>query len=108
MTIGDLDKRVSIQMKTETKDGYGAPIETWATVATVWARWIPLKASERFSASQTIAEVDGEWRIRYRRNINAGNTRIVDGMGTIYDIQPSIEMGRREWLRIYAKVVNPS
>jgi len=106
VNIGQRDRLISLQMKTVAENGYGEPIETWTTVASIWAQWVPMKASERFAAQQSVGELDGKWRIPWRRGVNAANTRILYD-GTVYDIQPPIEMGRKAGLEIYAKAVNP-
>ena len=36
--IGRLDKRVSIQRRSSTKDDYGQEIDSWTTIAQVWAQ----------------------------------------------------------------------
>jgi len=37
MRAGRLDKRITIQQKSLTRDAFGAAIPSWTTFATVWA-----------------------------------------------------------------------
>lgn len=38
LDIGDLDRRVAIRTYATTENDFGEPIDTWSTLATVWAR----------------------------------------------------------------------
>ena len=51
LSIGQLDRRITIDKPTITIDDYGERIETWATLYTLWAKadW---KASDRKEESQ--------------------------------------------------------
>lgn len=41
MDIGRLDKRITIQRRSATKDDYGQQLDAWSEVATVWANVKP-------------------------------------------------------------------
>ena len=66
---GSLDRRITIQQNTTTRDAAGQPIDSWADLATVWAEVIPVGGSEIFQAKQTGAEAVAKFRIRYRGDI---------------------------------------
>lgn len=65
MKSGQLRHRVTVQSLTVTQDEYGAPVETWTTMATVWVSIEPLEGREYFAARQVNAEVTGRIRMRY-------------------------------------------
>ncbi len=46
MKAGDLDRRVTIQTPTVTKNGYGESVTTWTDLATVWAAKWTLRVAE--------------------------------------------------------------
>lgn len=49
---GRLDQRVAILRKTSTPDGAGGTVDTWATIATVWASVLPKSGAEGVAAMQ--------------------------------------------------------
>jgi len=55
--IGVLDKRITIQQASITRDAIGGPVVTWMDVATVWAHVHPLAGRERINAQSVYAEV---------------------------------------------------
>jgi SPP1 family predicted phage head-tail adaptor len=67
----DLDKRVTVQAKTVSYNGYNEPIETWSELATVWAQAITsgTKGREFTAAQKLFAEVSIVFRIRYRADV---------------------------------------
>jgi len=54
--IGRLDKRVSIQRRSATKDAYGQELDSWTTIAQVWAQVKPLGGKERMRNSAMVVE----------------------------------------------------
>jgi SPP1 family predicted phage head-tail adaptor len=65
MDIGRLNQRVELQSATTTCDAMGQPVQTWATVATVWAEVSPLTGREFDAASAANSEVELKVIIRY-------------------------------------------
>lgn len=100
MRIGSLDKRIIIKAKTATEDTYGEPIETWVDLATVWANVQYLRGAERYSAKQTIANIDVKFKIRWRRDVSVEN--IIEYENKEYDIYECLPLGRNEGLEITA------
>jgi len=66
---GRLDRRISIQRATVTTDAYGAPVETWATIATVWANVrFPLTGSDETQVDEIhLATTSTVFTIRHRQ-----------------------------------------
>ncbi len=53
MRSGDLNRRLTIQSRTATRDATGGFSETWAdTGTTVWASIRPLRGDEQYDADQ--------------------------------------------------------
>lgn len=71
MRIGRLRHRVELQSASMTQDASGEEIETWATIATLWANVAPVGRTERFvsGADQQLATITHRVEIRYRTNI---------------------------------------
>jgi SPP1 family predicted phage head-tail adaptor len=68
--IGEMRHRVTIQTLTETSDGQGGQTQSWATLATVWGKLEPVKASEKaFAQRLQYARSHVLW-IRHRTDIS--------------------------------------
>lgn len=88
MQAGRLNKRVKLQTKTVTQDGYGAALATWADTATVWAAVEPLQGREFWAQQQVQSEVTTRVRIRYRAGVVPAmrvlyGTRVLDILSVI-------------------------
>ena len=103
MMSGRLDRRITIQSKTESQDAFGAPIATWASWASVWAERLEMSGREYFTAQQVTPEVMRKYRIRWMSNLTTLN-RILDEDGEPFDIVRVVEIGRREGLELTVKV----
>lgn len=60
---------MTLQQRTTTQDAYGAPVETWSDLATVWGHVEPLSGREYFQAQQLQARVNTHITIRYRDGV---------------------------------------
>lgn len=98
---GSLDRRIVIQALTVTQDDFGGAVEAWATLATVWAQWLPGAGSERFTAASVYAEAQGRFRTRWRSDVTTLHRVTWDGKE--WDILDVVEIGRREGLEIKVK-----
>lgn len=65
LAAGKLDRRITLQRFTETRDEYNEPVKTWVTLATRWASYEPIRDGEKFSASETMAGLSARFVIRY-------------------------------------------
>lgn len=54
--IGRLDKRVTVQQRSSTKDSYGQEIDSWTTIAQVWAQVKPIGGKERMRNAAMVVE----------------------------------------------------
>lgn len=101
MRAGALDRRITLQRRTVTQDIYGAEIETWTDIATVWAQRMELRGDERWQAMQSVAKTDIKYKIRYRADVGPLD-RLTDG-GRVFNIRAVLEIGRREGLELHAE-----
>jgi head-tail adaptor len=112
-----LDRLITIERFTATRDSYGEQTETWAAVdERRRASCSPLRGDERFTSDQFIARQQVAFVIRWSANVAdlSPLDRIVYPplsqesppeevpVEQIYDIIDIQELGRREGLRILA------
>lgn len=101
MDAGQLNRRIVIQSRDAGTDAAGQPVNTWTTLATVWAnvKGATGMASIRQSAAREGMAVEMNsysFRIRFRTDIDA-SARVVFG-GQNYDIkQVRHDFAGREW-----------
>lgn len=100
MRAGALDRRVSIQTRTLSRNDYGEQIETWTELAEVWAEKFDLRGREFFAARQTMADVTTQFRMRYRNDVTVTCRLVCEGV--TYDIKQVSQLGRRAGLQILA------
>lgn len=91
MNAGKLRHRITLQRRDVTQDAFGAPVDTWTDVATVYASIDPLKGSQLLAAQAFGNETKAKIIIRYRPGITA-DMRVVFG-AKIYDIHEIINPG---------------
>lgn len=113
MRAGDLDRRVTVQELIETQDEFGQPIQSWETVATVWAQVQQQSGREFFAAQQTVSERRTVFRLRWLEGITVTHRvvypAVADGSpppepdgNAIYNINEVRELGRREGLELHS------
>ena len=102
---GQLDKQITIQVRTLDQDDAGQPTETWATFATVYANIKPLVGRDYLAARQLVDEISHDITIRYRRGIKP-KMRILYLDRYFEIVAPPIDADeRREWLYLKCKEV---
>lgn len=108
MRAGKLRHRVVIQENQPTRDGDGAELDNWVTVATVWAAIRPLTGGERFvtTADQVVAEASTRIELRYRSGLDVKMR--CTWSGHTFDIEQIKEVNteRRE-IHLMCNEVNP-
>lgn len=102
MRAGELDRKIVIETLTQTRDAYGATVDTWATFATVWAKKKDLRGDEYFAAQQVNVKVDAIFTIRWLSGVL--ETMRINYDGKTWDIRNINELGRREGMELYAEV----
>lgn len=69
VNIGDLNKRIVIQVLTHSTDEEGFPVDKWLPFKTVWAGVSNLSGREYFAAMAVQAENTLKFLIRYTKGI---------------------------------------
>ena len=105
MKAGKLDRRITLQRATVTYDALNNPVQTWATLVTVWASKSEISDSERVAAKEVGAEATKRFQIRYSTDVDDLNPkdRLTYNSET-YQILGVKELGRREGFEITAVV----
>lgn len=107
MNVGTMRDRVTIQRGTDTRDAYGQPITTWATVGTYYADLHHLSGREAVNALQIKAEATHKVTLRYVVPITPKD-RLLFGtrVFNIVDVNDVDELHRTYEL-LCTEVVNP-
>lgn len=103
MRIGALDRRIQLQSSTKTRNAVGESVDDWSTYATVWANVRELRAKEYFEGEQKIEERLTKFIIRYRADVDEKHRVLYNDQ--LFDIQPTTELGRRQYLEFMGKAV---
>lgn len=85
MRAGSLNSRVTIQRLTAGQDAIGQPVETWTTLATVWASILIKSGAESIKADKDVSIVQASIRIRRRTDVTAA-MRVIYG-AVVYQIK---------------------
>lgn len=101
---GKLNRLVQIQQRTSAQDGLGQPVETWSSIAAVWADIRHPGGLAAIKAGAEVSVVQASIRIRYRTDINAG-MRVVHG-SAVYSISAILpDASGRQWVDLVCQVV---
>jgi SPP1 family predicted phage head-tail adaptor len=101
MEAAKLDRRIGIERATVTTDAAGGEVQTWTTVAEVWARVDWVKDGERFRAAEIAAYAEVRFTIRWGFGVTATDRILWEGR-TYEIVAPPKEIGRREGQEISA------
>ncbi len=109
MRAGRLRHRVQVQSLVVSQDGYGEPVETWGTAATVWAEMTPsLRATREAFATvseQRSARTTYQCRLRHPvPGLGAGGltpkeTRVV-WQGRVFEVESVMDPDGRGCERV--------
>jgi SPP1 family predicted phage head-tail adaptor len=66
MRSGELNNRVILQQRATTQDSFGAQINTWSDVTTLWVSIEPLTGRELFAAQAVNTEITHVVKTRYQ------------------------------------------
>lgn len=104
-----LDRQITLQRFTTTLSDLGEPIETWNTLATRRAEYVPMQGTERYGGEQWIAKEQVEFRVRWDETIAdlSPLDRVIYPPGeptarNTYDVMGVLEVGRHDHFRIMA------
>lgn len=99
MNIGRLDKRITIQHRTNTVDEWNHSVVTYGSPQTVWASVNFRSGRETQSGAQQRVNVDRVF-FTIRPNSNVAVTDRISYSGEFYDIESIETIGRDEGLRL--------
>lgn len=106
MRAGPLDKLVTIQHRTQTRDqSTGELVDTWTTLGDQWAQKMEGAPLERYAAQQKIAEISTGFRMRYSPALlilTPDEHRLMIGE-MIYDVKGVVEIQRREGVMVFTE-----
>ena len=69
LAAGKLDRRITIQRATITRDAYNEAVQTWADLATVWASYEPVSDGEKFRAGERASAISARFVIRHSSTV---------------------------------------
>lgn len=93
MRAGRLRHRVRLQRKTAARDSYGAEVETWSDLDTIWASVEPISGREYFQVQQVQSEITHRIRMRYYSGLRFDD-RILWGV-RIFNIKTLMNIDER-------------
>lgn len=97
MLSGKLDRRITIQRATITRDEYNEEVETWADLCQRWAKYEPVSDGEKFRAGERASEIGARFTIRWsNQTADLSPQDQVVFQGRTLAITRVKELGRRE------------
>jgi SPP1 family predicted phage head-tail adaptor len=105
--IGRMQEFIALQNRTEAVNAFGERVETWTTVANVWANieYRENRSRETEEAGQETALSYVKFSIRKRSDVNE-ITRVLHD-SRYYDIEAIAESNCRQYSILMAKSVKP-
>lgn len=104
MNPGKMDRRLTVQVRTMTKDAAGGRVETWADAFDCWGEVVRHTAREGIAADADRAQEERQFRIRYKSGIASGTHRVLYQL-QFFDITGITEEGRRDRLLLTCRSV---
>lgn len=105
MDFGKLNSRITIRQQSMTQDAIGQPVQTWTTLATVWANIRHMNGVESIKANADTSIVKASVRIRRRTDVTSA--MLVEHGATTYEIKAVLpDEENRERLDLLCEVVN--
>ena len=104
MDPGVLNRQITIQQYTVTRDSYGGEVQAWADLVTVWAQKAHRASREFFAAQKVNAETTDMFIVRFRSGVTAKMRVTFDGK--TYDIIGADDPdGRKRELQLLCRAV---
>lgn len=100
---GKLNCYIELQTDSNTQDSFGEDVETWSTLANVWAERMNQSVAEKWTGEQYAGKRTVTWRIRWRSDVDNLDRVVYDGEN--YGIIGVIETGRREDLLLVTEAI---
>lgn len=103
MRAGKLDRTITIQRRTETKDGPRV-VTAWTNLATVRAEIVQQSANEFLTGFGEAENGTMIFRMRYLAGITTADRVVYEGRA--HDLKEIVEIGRRRGLELRAVAVS--
>ena len=102
MDAREMTERLTLKTRgARTKDAHGHESWSWTTLATVWGKYVPARADERFAAAQMQADVTARFFVRQRSDVD--ETCRLEWKGVGYDITAATPLPGRVWMEVIAR-----
>lgn len=101
---GAMNRRLTVQSRTASKDAAGGRTQTWRDAFKVWAEQVSQKEMERILGDAERAEDIRIFRIRYQPTLSSGEYRVLYQL-KFYDITGIIEEGIRDRMLLTCRAV---
>jgi SPP1 family predicted phage head-tail adaptor len=101
MNPGRLDRKITLQRFTSTKNAIGEALKTWATYAIVPAAIKPQRGGERVNGDKREAADVVTFQVRYYQGVVPKDRLLYEGVN--YDVLNIRESGRRHLMEIDAR-----
>ena len=98
MSLGKLDRYITIQQFTTVANDYGEEIKTWTTYLSVWADRTEDTGGESITMDQVVAKIKVMFRVRYDSGINETMRILYDS--DYYNIENIQEENRIDYLML--------
>ena len=98
-----MNHRITIEQRTAGEDAIGQPVDTWQTVAELWANVRYLSGLSAIKAGADVSINKVSVRIRHRTGLNAGMRVMYDGQ--TFDIQAVLPDEKRQFVDLVCEVV---
>jgi SPP1 family predicted phage head-tail adaptor len=101
MQAGKLDRRITIQRATITRDEYNEEVLAWGDLCTVSASYEPIRDGEKFRAGERAAELSARFQIRWSSQVRdvTPEDRVVFE-GKVHELTNVKEIPRRVGLEL--------
>ncbi len=103
---GDLRTRIDLQKRTVPADAGGAQVPSWATQATIWARWENAHGQEAWIAQSVQAEAPATVLIRYYAGLEP-TWAILKGSDRYEIVSVDDIQERREYMELKVRQMRP-
>lgn len=101
--VGKLDRRITIQKRTVTRDSAGGKAEAWADAFSCWAQFVSRTGKAELTADADKIMSEQLFIIRHR-NIEPGEYRVLYNL-VFYNVFNISENGRRDRIVLSCKTV---
>lgn len=105
MRAGQLNRRITVQQLAAGQDAIGQPVQTWSTVAELWAHILHSSGLETIKAGAEMSVVRASIRVRYTRQISAG-MRVVADSFTYNVVAVLPDLGGKQYTDLTCEIVS--